>query len=719
MTTDSGILPANLPKKTASFNKDLLLNSYFEHTNLFSTEAEKKLKTGVYCGEVYNSKKYNIYWGEQRERCIHGYINPITKLWIPGYLYGFLNFKPMKILEDPKSKVSRRILAFPRFWPIHYFYTSALHEAMSQGLDNVLLKPRGTGFSELHSWIAASDYTFQKENPGFFFVSNEGYLTKDGILTKCWENLDFLNGETERAFRHLRQKKDLDMHKRASKWDPVKQREIRTGGEIIGRIIDHPRKVRGARGKVFWEESGSFPNMVASWIATKALVEQGGVKFAMQIAWGTGGEQGPGIEGLEELFRNPMSYKCLEYDNCWTDQVGKPHGFFFPTWASMDKYMDEWGNTNFKLAKDHHDHEREVIYKHSPHKYDLHIAEYPYTPDEALMRLTGNHFPVAELQKQLLRVRTQSEIEGIKKHGFFSLSEGEVKFNLDAKARPINTYPHKTDGSQNLDGCVTIVEAPLKENDKVPANLYEIVVDPFYVDDAEDQTSLGAIYVYKKKNTLFPTEDDMLVAWYVGRPRRARDFHKIVFQFARYYNAMVHSEILGGGQNLLDYAKENNFLHYCAERPSIFNTDKEHVRSSHRLFFINMSKDLKKIALQDLADWLLQERALKIEGEKTRYILNLELFYDEGGLEELIKFTQDGNFDRISALLILMVIRREVDRIEAEVQTRQNGGSIFDRPLFTNTLVDSSNMLPLSEMITRRDDIPKFMPKVEGSDLIF
>jgi hypothetical protein len=449
------------------------------------------------------------------------------------------------------------------------------------------------------------------------------------------------------------------------------------------------------------------------------LVEQGGVKFAMQIAWGTGGEQGPGIAGLEELFKNPYAYNCLPYDNCWGEGVGKPHGFFFPTWASMDRFMDKWGNTDFRAAKQWHDTEREKLYKHSPHKYDKHIAEFPYTPDEALMRLTGNHFPVAELQQQLRKVDSSEDIKGLLKYGNFTTNEGSVQFQLSHKARPVDRYPHRVDGEFNLDSCVTIVESPLKDGDDVPNNLYEIVVDPFYVDEPDQATSLGAIYVYKKKNTVFATEDDMLVAWYVGRPKRGKDFQKIVFQFARYYNAMVHSEILGGGQNLLDYAKEHNFIQYCAQRPTIFNTDKEEVRQSQRLYFINMNKDLKKIALQDLADWLLTERALQVEGEKTRYILNLELIYDTGLLEELIKFSQDGNFDRISALLVLMVIRREVERVEAEKVTRQDGGSIFNRPLFTDTLVDYSNRLPLSEMVQPKDTVPRFLPSVGNADLIF
>lgn len=709
------------PTIKASFNKRLLLNTYFEHTELFCQEANRKLTTGKYCGEVYGSKKYNLYWGEQEHRCQYGFVNPETKLYIPGYLYGFLNFKPMKILENPNAKTSRRITAFPRFWPIHYFYIQSVMEAKANGLNMALLKPRGTGFSELHSWIAASDYTFQKEDPGFFFVSNEGFLNKDGILSKCWENIDFLSAETERAFRHLRQVKNGDLHRRASFIDPVKGVEVRTGSEIIGRVIDHPRKVRGARGKVFWEEGGSFPNLIDAWIATRALVEQGGVMFAQNLLWGTGGEQGAGIAGLEEIFKHPLSYDCLPHENCWTDDFGPYHGFFFPAWASMDKFMDHWGNTDFEKAIAWHDNKRDQIYKHSPHIFDKHIAEYPYNPDEALMRLTGNHFPVAQLQQQLKKVTTSKDIQGLKKHGFMVTNEGEVQFRLDPKARPIEHYPHtqKQEGEQYaspLDGCVTVVEAPLKEDGLIPSHLYDIVVDPFYVDEPDEVISLGAIYVYKKANTIFQTESDILVAWYVGRPKRGVDFQKIVFQLARYYNAQVHSEILGGGQNLLDYAKEHGFVQYCAPRPTMFNTDKDEVKTSQRTYFLNMSKDIKKQALLDLADWLLTERALKIDGEKTQYILNLEMIYDTGLLEELIKFRQDANFDRISALLVLMCIRRELERQETQKTEQKAGGSIFNRPLFTDYLVDRSNMLPLSEMLPPKSR--EQMRPLPGGDLI-
>lgn len=702
------------PKKvTASFNKDRLLNTYFEHTDLFSPAASIKLKEGKYCGEVYKSKKYNLFWGQEKDRCINGYKNPKTGVDLSGYQYMFLNYKPMEILKTPGELTSERVTAFPRFWPIHWWYLKSWEEAKVQAKDLALLKPRGTGFSELHAAMGVREYTFNRHLPSFYFVSDKGFLDKEGILTKCWTQLDFLNSETERAFRHLRQKKDAELHKRASFINPINQSEVRTGGDIIGRIVDYVKKVRGVRANCYFEEGGSFPLLIDSWIAAKALVEQGGTRFGTRVVWGTGGEQGPGIAGLEELFRNPIPFDCLQHDNCWTEEGGRHHGFFFPAWASMDRFMDIWGNTDYKKAIEWHEKKRDEIYKHSPNKYDKHIAEYPFTPDEALMRLTGNHFPVAQLQQQLRKVETQPEIKGLLKHGEVELDEGKMIFKLQPSARPIDFYPHTDDQASSLDGCITILESPLKDSsEEVPPNLYYLVVDPFYVDEPEEVTSLGAFYVYKKANTLFPTENDILVAWYVGRPRRTEIFHKKVFNTARLYNALVQSEILGGGKGLLDYAKEKNLLHYCDVRPTIFNTDKDEIRQSQRLYFLNMSTDLKKQALNDLADWLLVERAIKIEGEKTRYILNLEMIYDRGLLQELIKFNPKGNFDRISALLVLMVSRREIEQTKAQHQTKGRK-TIYDRALFTDTYEDYSDRLPLSEMI----DIKKLPPAPQGGEL--
>jgi len=696
-------------KVRGKFNKDLLLNTFFEHTELFSPAANKFLKEGKYCGEPFNSKKYNLFWGEEKERCTHGYYNPITKLWIPGKYYFFLNYKQMKIIppEEANKKSAKRVTAFPRFWPIHYFYMQDWYLAKENGKNMIVLKPRDTGFSELLSSNGVHEYTFQTEDPVFFFVAVERFLNKDGVLSKAWDQLNFLNQSTERAFKHLRQKKDQDLYKKASYIDPETGVEIKTGGEIQGAVIDNPRKVRGARGFVNWEEFGSFPNGEDAWMTAKALAEQGGVKFAMQTAWGTGGEQGDGIAAMDKMFNNPELYDCLGFENCWEDGIlPNDHGFFFPVWANMTKFMDKWGNTDHERARAYWDQERSKARKGSNTLMDKLIAEYPFTPMEALMRLNNNPFPVAKLQQQLRRVDNNQAIKGMIKTGELDIQDKKVAFVLSDKVDPIDRYPHKTDAV--LEGAFQMVERPLRDElNKIPIGLYYIVADCFAVDteQATDWNSLGSFYVYKKKNTLFPTEDDMLVAWYHGRPPRVKDFHRRVFQAARYYNAVVQTEIKGGGQELLNYAKDHGYLDYCGERPSIFGHDKDFRKTSGRQFFIRVEENNKPDLLQKLADWLLKERALRIEGDETRYILNLEMIYDRGLLEELIKFNPEGNFDRISCLLVLMSIIQEAELQQAREQRKISKDHIFNRPLYSDEGRDKRYMLSAKELL--RVDGPK------------
>lgn len=684
------------------FNKDLLLNTYFEHTELFSPAANKFLKEGHYSGEPFNSKKFNIYWGEERERCTYGYENPVTKLWIPGKYYHFLNYKMMKIIppEDSDKKSAKRITTFPRFWPIHYFFSQDYMLAKENGFNLAVLKPRDTGFSELLSSFGVHEYTFQTEDPVFYFVAVERYLNKDGVLSKAWDQLNFHNQHTERAFKHLRQVKDQDLVKRASFYDPESGVEKRTGGEIQGAVVDHPRKLRGARGYVNFEEGGSFPKLEEAWMTAKDLAQQGGVAFAMMIVWGTGGEQGPGIAGIETIFQNPDTFDCLGFDNCW-EEAPQPnhHGFFFPSWANVTKFMDKWGNTDFAKAKAYREEERDKLRKKSHTLADKRIAEQPFTPMEALMRLNNNPFPVKQLQDQLTRVDSSPDIKGVLKYGNLDIQDGSVKFLLDPKAEPVIRYPHKTDAV--LNGSFCLFEAPLKDEfGKVPDNLYYIVADCFYVDteQATDWNSLGSYYVYKRINNLFPTEDDILVGWYAGRPARAKDFHRNVFLAARFYNAIVQSEIKGGGNELLNYAKEHGFVDYCGERPTVFNNDKEYKKMSGRQFFVRIEESNKPELLQKLSDWLRKERSLKIVGNETQYVLNLERIYDRALLEELIKYSPSGNFDRISCLLILMMIVQEAELKQIEEQVKLNRDNIFNRPLFSDNPSRGAHMLSAREM---------------------
>ena len=670
------------------------------NTRAFSEAAIRKKTHGKYCDAPFGSKEYNDFWAIQDDRCLNGYT--VGGVRITGYHYFFLNFKQLEVIKDISGVASEKEWIFPRFWELHYEFFHALERAEKEGKHMCILKPRGTGFSEIMSSIGVCNYTLHRKSKNFYFASNEGFLNKDGVITKCWDHLEFLNQETEGAYKHLRQKKNQDLHKRASMVDK-EGNETGFKSEIIARVIDHPRKVRGARtgskGKVFFEEGGSFPNLRKAVSTTRPLVEQGGITTGQIIVWGTGGEQGPGIEGLEHMFYHPDAYNMVSFDNVWDeDRVGTKCGYFFPVFDAMDKYMDEEGNALRNAAKRHHDTERAKIRREDPETEDEYIAEYPYTPAEALLRLSSNLFPVAELQRQLARVQSDRGIQGMLKHGMLTrLETGKIKFVLMPTARPIIKFPHEP--SEPTEGCFTMLESPYRDQSgTTPHGLYTIVVDPYYKDEADTSPSLGSFYVYKHVNTISESEDDILVAWYTGRPKTLDQFYRKLFYAAEFYNAMIQSEIAGGGKGIIDYARNKKLLHYCEKEPEILSTKEQAGRDINRPYFMRMDKDRVPLALVYLADWLIKERQIRTgpDGESMT-ILNLHKIYDEGLLKELIKYNDISNFDRVSALRLLPFMIKE--KVEVVTRDAQQRATFWNRNFHADEVhhVDD-NLLSANEM---------------------
>lgn len=57
--------------------------------------------------------------------------------------------------------------------------------------------------------------------------------------------------------------------------------------EIEGVVADNPRKVRGERcERLIFEEAGSNPQLIKSWIQGNALVELGGKKIGIRLCGG-------------------------------------------------------------------------------------------------------------------------------------------------------------------------------------------------------------------------------------------------------------------------------------------------------------------------------------------------------------------------------------------------------------------------------------------------
>lgn len=664
------------------------------NTRYFSEAAiEFRKNGGVYTRAPRGSREYREYWELQSSRCREGY--KVGGTWIPGRYYGYLNFSPIYKIPDSvalqafeesrnahgivSSRTADKIMDFPRFWEIDYEWFRFKHIAWNGGTFMGIhspggrhiccLKTRGAGFSYKEAWDGVYNYNFIEGSKSYYFAAAEEFLTKDGILNKVQPMMDFINQNIP-AWKQNRQKKNTLMHNRASYLDEFGE-EMGAMSEIMGVIVDNANKTRGKRGKkIVFEEAGSFPNLQKALEISLGSLKDGDFYVGQASVFGTGGEEGPSIEGLDEIFNNPITYDMLSFPNIWEDgTAGTECGYFVPCFRANNAHIDSDGNVDEITAIASDDLEREKKKQSaSPKALDARKAEYPRKPSEALQRLTKTTYNIAEIDAQIRRILTSASVQALIRHGQLvrdpdnSDALGGVTFvpqTVDV-AKPILDYPHKH--SADLTGCVTIYERPYRDlNGKVPPGMYQVVFDPYVIEDAVDKTSLFSIRVVKQDNLIDPSFAQLPVGGYDGRPTKLSRCYEILFMLADYYNCNVQGEIAGGGQAVIDYAKAHKLLHKVCFEPEMLGNKEQNTSaaSKNRAFLMNMTTDRKNVGTTYLEQWHMEQRGITESGNP---ICNIHHIYDLGLLREMRKGV--GNCDRISAMIVGMyMLKNNVVRL--------------------------------------------------------
>jgi hypothetical protein len=84
-------------------------------------------------------------------------------------------------------------------------------------------------------------------------------------------------------------------------------------------VADRPNKIRGDRTDLLiYEEGGSWPNSTKAFIQGDALTGIQGSRFGLKIIGGTGGDSGPALEGLRDIYYNPTEYDVLPFRHSFT-----------------------------------------------------------------------------------------------------------------------------------------------------------------------------------------------------------------------------------------------------------------------------------------------------------------------------------------------------------------------------------------------------------------
>ena len=457
-------------------------NQHIKNTKKFCEAAEFFKVHKCYTLAPRGTTDYVKYWERETDRCLNGYTAPDGDQ-ITGYHYFYLNYCPiMRLIETEyvdrngdTRKRRERIFDFPKFWDYDYYYFNAVEEAETVGKHMAVLKCRQRGYSFKGASMLVRNYELIPGSKNFAVASEQKFLIGDGLLTKAWQIMDFIDKNTAWAKQRLTSTRMERVSGYKVTDEFGKQTEQGYLSSITGITLKNdPERIRGTRGRlVLWEESGKFPSLLDAWRVEQPAVEtDDGVAFGLMISFGTGGTEGASFDGLKALFYKPKAYNVLSFPNIWDDNAEQTEcGFFVPAWSNLESfdddgkyiYMDEDGNSLREKTIEELIKQRNIIKDGgaSQQSIDRFISERPIKPQEAILELGKNIFPRKLLMDQLTRIRTNKKLQSMKHIVDLQWDGDGGVIAIEKKTGDITNYPLKKD--QKPAGSVVIWEYPVKD----------------------------------------------------------------------------------------------------------------------------------------------------------------------------------------------------------------------------------------------------------------
>lgn len=663
-------------------------NQRLHDTDKFRQAAIFFQQHGCYTLAPRGTTDYNKYWEQETDRCINGYTAPDGE-GITGYNYFYLNYSPIMRLKEEEytdregnlRKRRQRILEFPSFWDYDYYYFCAIEQAELEGKHMAVLKCRQRGYSFKGGSMLVRNYMLIPGSKNFAIASEQKFLIGDGLLTKAWQIMDFLDKHTAWAKQRLvsTRMERTSGYKITDEFG--KQTEQGYLSSITGITLKNdPERVRGTRAKlVLWEEGGKFPSLLDAWRIEQPSVEtDDGKAFGLMIAFGTGGTEGASFEGLKELFYKPKSYNVLSFPNIWDEgRENTECAFFVPAYSNLESfdddgnqvYMDKDGNSYKEKAIQNLIDQRNKVKDGgaSQQSIDRFISERPIRPAEAVLELGKNIFPRKLLMDQLTRMRTNKKLQSMKHIVDLEWDgNGQVKAT-EKPSGDITNYPLKKGDKPH--GSVVIWEYPVKDP---PLGLYIGGCDPYDHDDSFTN-SLGSTFIFKRVRA-GEVWTDVIVAEYSGRPDTAEEYYENVRKLLTFYNARLLFE--NERKGIYPYFTNKHCDYLLADQPDKIISEVFKDSKVQRRKGCHMTKQIRAYGEGLILEWLLDEFE---EGHP-----NVERVYSEPLIEELIENDGVRNVDRVIALCMVMIYREELYQLKVSSAKEQNKQvELFEMPLFS------------------------------------
>lgn len=700
----------------------------FVNTELFNEAARTYQATGRYTQFKVDSIPHRQFRRRECDRRRNGFSAPcwqnpdgsIEDVWITGGHYNFLNYTRMErtdessVIVTEHGATAKKIYSFPSFIDAQFWTWQIIEFCRRNGLHLIIDKTRRGGFSYIMAADSSNEVNLSKHKVVIHVAADNKYLIKQGGLSDfAVNNLKFFEEKT--PFKRGIYSPTTDSFKLGYRMKNGVEADDSWSSSLLS--VSANNNPDCAIGKdavtIKVEELSTMQNFDEFMNVTEPTMTVGTRTTGTLMAWGTA--TAANMQIFEQNFYNPRAFRFMAFENVWDNDARNEVCGFFKSYAwglegEIDgvKGFDEDGNSNLRIGLQLAARERVEKKKTAKTfaEYLNYLGQRALFPAESFSSASENIFSSEALNKFEDKLRVDNSYKFYTDGELFEDGTKKIYFKSNARIRIENpdmkTYDYiqgvPRRGNEDPHGCIRVWFAPEYEetyiNDRLVRSIlpgtYVAVYDPVGIDkdkkeitDRHSHNSIFVIEMPRERNGFKPK----LCAAYYGRTERLEEADEKFYRLCKWYNCIGTGLVeINRGETVSNFRKWKATKYLGYEPLYVWDSAvKEKVSTSYGY---NIGSGPKKLDGLRLLKEFLYEVIGKNEFGEDIYVF--ERFLDYQTILELKKFNAEGNFDRISSLILLGIYWKSIDiKGKRELASRKkvtednDKTDIFNRQWFT------------------------------------
>lgn len=671
----------------------------FVNTELFNEAARTYQATGKYTQFKVDSIPHRQFRRRECDRRRNGFSAPcwqnpdgsIEDVWITGGHYNFLNYTRMErtdessVIVTEHGATAKKIYSFPSFIDAQFWTWQIIEFCRRNGLHLIIDKTRRGGFSYIMAADSSNEVNLSKHKVVIHVAADNKYLIKQGGLSDfAVNNLKFFEEKT--PFKRGIYSPTTDSFKLGYRMKNGVEADDSWSSSLLS--VSANNNPDCAIGKdavtIKVEELSTMQNFDEFMNVTEPTMTVGTRTTGTLMAWGTA--TAANMQIFEQNFYNPRAFRFMAFENVWDNDARNEVCGFFKSYAwglegEIDgvKGFDEDGNSNLRIGLQLAARER--IEKKKTAKtfaeYLNYLGQRALFPAESFSSASENIFSSEALNKFEDKLRVDNSYKFYTDGELFEDETKKIYFKSNARIRIENpdmkTYDYiqgvPRRGNEDPHGCIRVWFAPEYEETYIGDRLirsilpgtYVAVYDPVGIDkdkkeitDRHSHNSIFVIEMPRERNGFKPK----LCAAYYGRTERLEEADEKFYRLCKWYNCIGTGLVeINRGETVSNFRKWKATKYLGYEPLYVWDSAvKEKVSTSYGY---NIGSGPKKLDGLRLLKEFLYEVIGKNEFGEDIYVF--ERFLDYQTILELKKFNAEGNFDRISSLILLGIYWKSID----------------------------------------------------------